>query len=135
MAIFSSVTYNDQFPERTHIPLLTVDEIKGVLTQLRDTHYPPVRGTRVISLRRVFPLPSGDDLGLTVHPPPPPPNVEHRQSANRKLACDWLTALISHLQKRLSRAVNDLETLEALLEDAAALLAIFAGTEIGRAHV
>lgn len=128
MAICSSVTYNDQFPERTHIPLLTVDEIKAVLTQLRDTHYPLVRGTGVISHRRVFPLPSDGDLGSAYQLQPPPLDVEHQQPPDRKLACDWLTALISHLQRRLSRVINDLEPLEALLDDAAALLAIFAGT-------
>jgi predicted nicotinamide N-methyase len=129
MVIGSSVTYNNPFLERTRIPLLTVDEIKGVVTQLRDTYYPPVRGTRVISHQRVFPPSSDDDLGPMVHLQPPQPDVEHQQPPNgRKLACDWLTALISHIQKRLSGAGDDLETLEALLDDAAALLAIFAGT-------
>lgn len=128
MVICSSVAHNDRFPERTRIPLLTVDEIKGSLTQLRDTYNPLVRGTRVITHRRVFPSPSGDDLESAIHLQSSPPDVEHQQSSSRKLACDWLTALISHLQKPLSKAVNDLETFEALLDDAAALLAIFAGT-------
>ena len=126
MAAYSSVTYNDQLPERTQISLLAVDEIKGILIHLRDTHNPPVRGTRIVSHRKIFPSPPANSFGSTVHPPlsearPPQP-------LSRKLTCDWLTALISHLQKRLSNGGDVLEALETLLDDAAALLAIFAGT-------
>ena len=128
MATYSSVTYNDQLPERTHIPLLTVDEIKGILTHLRDTYNPPVRGTRVVSHRRVFPPSPGDSLGSTIRLQPPIPDAKSPQPFSRKLTCDWLTTLISHLQKRISKGGDDLEALEALLDDTAALLAIFAGT-------
>jgi len=129
MAIFhSSVTYSDQLPERTHIPLLTVDEIKGILTHLRDTYNSPVRGTRVVSHRKIFPPPSDDDSDSMVHLRHPLPDTKYPQPFSRKLACDWLTALIPHLQKRLLKGGDDLEALETLLDDAAALLAIFAGT-------
>ena len=128
MGIYSSVTYNDQLPERMHIPLLTVDEIKTILSHLRDTYNPPVRGTRVVDCRRIFPPPSDDALESAVHLQPLLSGDTHPQLPNRKLACDWLTALISHLQKRLSKGGETLEPYETLLDDAAALLAIFAGT-------
>ena len=125
---YSSITYRDQLPERTHIPILTVDEIKRILTRLRHTYNPPIRGTRIVSHRKIFPPPSGDNSEPTVHLRPPPPDTKHSQRFSRKLACDWLTTLISHLQKRLFEGGDDLETLETLLDDTAALLAIFAGT-------
>jgi len=128
MAAYSSVTYSDQLPERTHIPLLTVDEIKGILTHLRDAYNPPVRGTRVVSHRKIFPPPSDDGLESTIHLRPQLPDTKHPQRFSRKNACDWLTTLISHLQKCFSRGGDDLEALETLLDNAAALLAIFAGT-------
>jgi hypothetical protein len=125
---YHSVTYSDQLPERIHIPLLAVDEIKGILTHLRDKYNPPVRGTRVVSHWKIFPPPSDDDLEPTVQLRPSPPDTEHPQPFSRKLACDWLTTLISHLQKRLSKGGGDAEAFETLLDDTAALLAIFAGT-------
>jgi len=128
MAIYSSVTYNDQLPERTHIPLLTVDEIKGILTHLRDMYNPPVRGTRVVSRRKIFPPLSGNSTEPTVRSRPPPPETKHAQPLSRKLACDRLTALISYLQKCLLKGGDDLEAHETLLDGAAALLAVFAGT-------
>jgi predicted nicotinamide N-methyase len=128
MDTYSSVTYDDQLPERTHIPLLTVDQIKAILTRLRDTYNPPVRGTRVVSRRRIFPPPSGYSLGSTAHLQPAGVDAKHLQPFSRKLACDWLTALISYLQKRLSKGGENLESHETLLDDTAALLAIFAGT-------
>ena len=125
---YSSVKYSDQLPERTHIPLLTVGEIKGILTHLRDAYNPPVRGTRVVSHRKIFPPPSDDGLEPTVHFRPPLPDSKYPQQFSRKNACDWLTTLIPHLQKRLSKGGDDVEALDTLLDDAAALLAIFAGT-------
>jgi len=128
MVIYSSITYNDQLPERTHIPLLAIDEIKGILTHLRDTHNPPVRGTRIVSHRRVFPSPSPNGLESMDHFQAPLFEARPPQPFNRKLTCDWLTALIAHIQKRLSNDGDDLEALEMLLDDAAAVLAILAGT-------
>lgn len=128
MVIYSSVTYDDQLPERTHIPLLTVDEIKGILTHLRDMYNPPVRGTRIVSRRKIFPPPSGNGAESTAHPQPPLQDAKRPQPLSRKLACDWLTALISYLQKYLLKGGDDLEAHETLLDNAAALLAVFAGT-------
>ena len=124
--VYSSVTYDDQLPERTHIPLLAFDEIKAIITHLRDTYNPPVRGTRLVGRRKIFPAPDSA-LELPDHLQPLP-DPKHPQPLSRKLACDWLTSLISHLQKRLSGGAEDTEAHEALLDDAAALLAIFAGT-------
>lgn len=128
MVIYSSVTYDDKLPERTHIPLLTVDEIKAVLTHLRETYNPPVRGTRLVSHRKIFPSPPEHKSGLTVHPQPPLHEVKHPEPFRRKPACDWLTVLISHLHKHPLKGGDDLEAHEMLLDDAAALLSIFAGT-------
>ncbi|KAF9648344.1 hypothetical protein BDM02DRAFT_3115517 [Thelephora ganbajun] len=128
MVTYSSVTYNDQLPERTHIPLLTVDEVKGILVHLQEAYNPPVRGTRTISHREIFPPSSDNSLESTDHFQPSLAGANHPQSFSRKPACDWLTALISHLQKRLLKGGDDLEAHETLLDDAAALLAIFAGT-------
>ena len=128
MVIYSSLTYDDQLPERTHIPLLAVDEIRAVLTHLREKYNPPVRGTRVISHKNNFPSLPEPSSGLTVHSKPPPNEAEHPQPFSRKPACDWLTVLISHLQKYISKGAGDLEVREMLLDDAAALLSIFAGT-------
>lgn len=128
MVIYSSLTYDDQLPERTHIPLLTIDEIKAVLTRLRETYNPPVRGTRVVGYRKIFPSLPEHASGLTVHLKLPPHEAKHLQPPNRKLTCDWLTVLISHLQKYLERGGDELEAHETLLDDAAALLSIFAGT-------
>ena len=127
MVVYSSVTYHDQLPERTHIPLLAVDEIKAIITRLRDTYNPPVRGTRVVGRRNIFPPSSGSALESAVHPQPLP-DANNPHPFNQKHACDWLTALISHLQKRLSGDGEDSEAHELLLDDAAALLAVFAGT-------
>ena len=128
MAVYSSVTYNDQLPERTHIPLLAVDEISGILTHLRDMHNPPIRGTRVISHRKIFLPPLTDNLEPTVYLQLPSLDTKNPQPLSRKLVCNWLTALISHLQKRLLEDGGDPEALETLLNHAAALLAVFAGT-------
>jgi predicted nicotinamide N-methyase len=128
MVIYSSVTYNDQLPERTHLPLLTIDEIKAILTHLWEAYNPPVRGTRIVSHRKIFPPPQDNSLGSAIHLRPPLPQAKRPQPSSRKPACDWLTALISHLQKRLLKGGDDLEANEGLLDDAAALLAIFAGT-------
>ena len=127
MVAYSSVTYDDWLPERTHIPLLPVNEIKAIITHLRDTYNPPVRGTRVISHRNIFPPSSGCALEQAVHSQLlPDANDPHPFS--KKLACNWLTSLISHLQRCLSGDGEDTEAHESLLDDAAALLAIFAGT-------
>lgn len=125
MAIHSSATYDDQLPERTSISLLTVDQIKAVLTHLRETYNPPVRGTRIVSCRRTFPSLPEHSTGSTVHLPPQ--LHDHLQQFSRKSACGWLIVLISHLQKCLSEGGDDLEARETLLNDAAALLSIFAG--------
>lgn len=128
MVIYSSVTYDDQLPERTHLPFLTVDEIESVLAHLRETYNPPVRGTRIVNCRKIFPSLPEPGSGLTVQIRPPLDEINHLQQSNRKLACGWLTVLISHLQKCLPKGGNDLEAYEILLDDAAALLSIFAGT-------
>ena len=128
MVIYSSVTYNDQLPERTQIPLLGLDEIKAIVTYLREACNPPVRGTRVISHRRIFPSPLENSSESTARSQLPPAAAEHTQPFSRKLACDWLTTLISYLQKSLSKGGENLEAYETLLDDAAALLANFAGT-------
>lgn len=125
MLIYPSTTYDDKLPERTLIPLLTLDEVKAILAHLRDTHNPPVRGTRVVSHHKIFPSLQEHTSGLTLHSLNEP---EHSQSFDRKSTCDWLTVLISHLQKHLSKGGDDLEAHESLLDDAAALLSVFAGT-------
>ena len=117
-----------QLPERTRVPLLTAGEIKTILAYLRNTYNPPVRGTRVVSRRRIFPPPPDEGLESVAHSQSPLDSDEQPQPFSRKLACDWLTALISHLQKHLSKGDGTSEAHEALLDDAAALLAIFAGT-------
>ena len=128
MVTYSSVTYDDQLPERTHIPFLTVEEIKAVLAHLRETRNPPVRGTRVISYRKIFPSLPQSTWGLTVYLQPPLQEAKLLQPSSRKPACDWLTVLISHLQKYLLKDGDDLEARETLIDDAAALLSILAGT-------
>jgi len=127
MVVYSSVTYDDQLPERTYIPFLAADEIKAIITHLRDTYNPPVRGTRVTSRRNIFPPSSDCALESPVHSRPQP-DAKNPHPLSQKLACDWLTALISNLQKRLSGDGKDPEAHELLLDDAAALLAVFAGT-------
>ena len=128
MNVYSSVTYDDRLPERTHIPLLTVDEIKTILTHLRDTFKPPVRGTRVVGHQKIFPPPSDGGLEPMDHLQPMQAGAKCPQPFSRKLACDWLTALISHLQRRFLKGGENIEAHEAVLDETAALLAILAGT-------
>jgi len=124
--VYSSVAYDDQLPERSHVPLLAVDEIKAIITHIRGTYNPPVRGTRVVERRNTFPPSSGSALESGVHSQLLP-DAKNPHPFSKKLACDWLTALISHLQKRFSGDGGDPEDHESLLDDAAALLAVFAG--------
>lgn len=126
MTTYSAVTYDDQLPERTSIPLLTVDEIEATLTHLRETYNPPVRGTRIVSLRRTFPSSAENKSGSMINFQPTV--VGRSQPLSRKPACEWLTALISHLPKCISKGGEHLEAREGLLDAAAALLSIFAGT-------
>jgi len=127
MGVYSSVTDDDQLPDRTRIPLLAGDEIKAIITHLRDTYNPPIRGTRVIGRRNIFPPSSGSALESGVHSQLLL-NAKNPHAFSQKIACDWLTALISHLQKRLSGDGEGPDAHESLLDDAAALLAIFAGS-------
>ena len=127
MVSCSPLTYDGQLPERTHIPRLTMDEIKEILTHLRETYNPPVRGTRIVGHRRAYPPPTENTSGPRVYLQPPTAAGCSR-SFSRKPACDWLTALISHLQKCISNGGEGLETHEGLLDTAAALLAVLAGT-------
>jgi len=128
MATYSSVTYDDRLPERTHIPLLASDEIRVILIHLRDTYNPPVRGTRIVTHRKILLPPTDDMSASTVELRHPLAGVGESNPLDRKLVCDWLTSLISALQKHLSKGGDDSDAREALLDDAAALLAIFAGS-------
>ena len=115
MDVYSSVTYDDQLPERTHIPLLTVDEIKAILKHLRDAFNPPVRGTRVVGHQRIFPSPSDGSLESMDHLKHMQAGAKCPQPFSRKLACDWLTALISHLQRGFSKGGENIEALRQSL--------------------
>ena len=111
-----------------HIQFLTLDEIGGILSNLRKTYDPPVRGTRIVSYRKIFPPLQENGLESVTHLQPPSYRAVHLPPFRKESVCNWLTALISHLQRCLSKGGDDLEAREGLIDDAAALLAIFAGT-------
>ena len=125
MVVCPVLAGDDQLPQPTY---MTVEEIKAALTHLRETYNPPVRGTRVVCHQKIFPSTVENSLEPNIRLALEPLEAGGIQLLNRKPVCDWLTALISHLQKWTLEGRKDFEAYEGLLDATAALLSIFAGT-------
>jgi predicted nicotinamide N-methyase len=119
-----------QLPPVKKIALLPLSGLKESLSYLRQIYSPPVRGSRLISRQKLFPpSQSRSPIAVPLTEESPWDHIRH-DKFERSHAIRWLTSLISQLQ------LDDNEPFleeqgsirEALVEDAASLLALCAGT-------
>lgn len=129
ITITAALSPTVKLPPTKKIPLLPLGLLEEALSYLRILYNPPVRGSRPISRRKLFP----PSEACTILLPPTndsPLDCLRRDKFERSYAMRWLTSLISQiLFENIDSLVNTEDAArEALMDDAASLLAICAGT-------
>jgi predicted nicotinamide N-methyase len=112
-------------PSTKKIPHLPLGVLEDSLAYLRVLYNPPVRASRPTSRRKLFPTPQSRSIANSDHADSPLEHIQ-RDQFERSYSMRWLTSLISQIQ--LQKVDSWANEEESLVEDAASLLAICAGT-------
>jgi len=120
-----------QLPQTKKIGHLPLGVLEESLRYLREVYSPPVRASRLISRQKHFPPPRSRTPIAVPLPDESPWDHIRLDKFERSYAIRWLTSLIAQLQLE---DINELavdekrRVREALVEDAASLPALSAGT-------